>query len=46
LPQEQIKAIILYEGNIIRSNILTFNNEKEVANSATAELLAGLSSWC
>jgi len=46
LPQEQIKAIILYEGNIIRSNILTFNNEKEVANSATAELLAGLSIWC
>jgi hypothetical protein len=46
LAQEQIKAIILYNGNIIRSNILTFNNEKEVANSATTELLAGLSIWC
>ena len=46
LAQEQIKAIILYNGNIIRSNILTFNNELEVPNGTTAELLAGLSIWC
>jgi hypothetical protein len=44
--QEQIKAIILCDGDIIRSNILTFNNELEVPNGATAELLAGLSIWC
>ena len=44
--QEQVKAIILCNGEIIRSNILTFNNELEVPNGATAELLAGLSIWC
>lgn len=43
---EQVKVIILYQGKIIRSNILEFTNEKEVANGATAELLAGLSIWC
>ena len=43
---EQIKVIILHEGKVIRSNILEFTNEKETANSATAELLAGLSIWC
>lgn len=46
VAQEQIKAIVLYEGNIIRSNIITFYNEKDVASQATAELLAGLSIWC
>ena len=46
IAQEQIKAIVLYEGNIIRSNIITFYNEKDVASQATAELLAGLSIWC
>lgn len=43
---EQIKVIILYEGKVIRSNIIEFVNEKEVANSATIEVMAGLSIWC
>ena len=46
VAQEQIKAIVLYEGNVIRSNIITFYNEKDVASQATADLLAGLSIWC
>ena len=43
---EQIKVIILYNGEVIRSNILTFTNEAEVASSATAEVISGLSIWC
>ena len=43
---EQIKVIVLYNGEVIRSNILTFSNEVEVANTATAEVISGLSIWC
>lgn len=43
---EQIKAIILYNDKVIRSNILTFTNEKEVINEATSNFLAGLNIWC
>lgn len=43
---EQIKAIVLFDGKVIRSNILTFSNEVEVANTATAEVISGLSIWC
>ena len=43
---EQVKAIVLYDNKVIRSNILTFTNEIEPASSATAELIAGLSIWC
>lgn len=43
---EQIKVIILYNNKVIRSNILTFTNEADVANQATAEIIAGLSIWC
>jgi hypothetical protein len=46
LASEQIKAIVLYNGSIVRSNIITFDNEREVPNGSTAELLAGLSIWC
>lgn len=44
--QEKIKAIVIYNGKVIRSNILTFYNEKEVVSEVTAELLSGLSLWC
>lgn len=43
---EQVKVVIIYNGKVIRSNILTFTNEKEIASKATAELIAGLSLWC
>lgn len=43
---EQIKAIILYNDKVIRSNIITFTNEKEVINEATSNFLAGLNIWC
>ena len=43
---EMIKAIILFNGKVIRSNILTFTNEKEVINSATTDFLSGLNIWC
>lgn len=43
---EQVKAIVLYNGKVIRSNIITFYSEMQAANVATAELLAGLSIWC
>ena len=33
--QEQVKAILLYNNQVLRSNILTFTNEKEVINDAT-----------
>lgn len=46
IGSEQIKAIVLHKGKIIRSNILTFYNEKEVVSEVTAELLSGLSLWC
>lgn len=37
--QEQIKAILLYNGQVLRSNILTFTNEKEVVNDATLDAI-------
>lgn len=45
---EQVKVIILFNGNIIRSNILTFTNQDEngVSSSATASTVAGLQLWC
>ena len=44
--QEQIKAIILFNDKVIRSNILTFTNEKEVINEPTSQFLQGLNIWC
>lgn len=37
--QEQIKAILIYNGQVLRSNILTFTNEKEVVNDATLDAI-------
>lgn len=44
--QEQVKVIILYNGKIYRSNIITFNNEKQVPNDATIDSLNALSIHC
>lgn len=46
VEKEQIKAIVLFEGKVIVSNILVFTSEIDVASSATTEILAGLSIWC
>jgi hypothetical protein len=35
--EEKIKAVIIYEGNPIYSNILTFENERPVNNPATLD---------
>ena len=42
LQEEQIKAIIIYQGQPYRSNILRFRNEKEVANQATLGAITAL----
>lgn len=44
--QEQAKVIILYNGKVYRSNIITFNNEKQVPNDATIDSLNALSIYC
>lgn len=44
--QEQIKVIILYNGKVYRSNIIIFNNEKQVPNDATIDSLNALSIHC
>lgn len=52
--EEQIKVIVLSpdadnngkHDTIIRSNIITFKNEKEVPNSSTIDMTNGLSLWC
>ena len=48
VESEKIKAVILYDGKIISSNILTFTNEDKegISNAATAKTVAGLSIWC
>lgn len=46
VAEEQIKAIVLYNNQVIRSNIIRFTNEIEVISSATIDAIAGLSIWC
>lgn len=43
---EQIKAIILHKGKVIRSNTLIFQNEREIISGEVAKYVAGLSIWC
>lgn len=44
---ERIKAIVLYNGEVIRSNILTFtNSDPDVVSGATSTQLSGLTLWC
>ena len=44
--QEQIKAVLIYDGTAVTSNILTFTNDEEVVSDATKEFVAGLNIWC
>lgn len=46
MQNEQIKAIILYNGKPYRSNILKFENENEVVNKATIDAIQALSIQC
>lgn len=44
--QEQVKVVILYNGKVYRSNVIIFNNEKQVPNDATIDSLNALSIYC
>lgn len=44
--EEKVKVIILYNDEVIRSNIVTFVNEDEVINGITAAYVNGLNIWC
>ena len=44
--KEMIKVIILYRGDPVRSNIITFENEKEVLNQPTLDAIHALSIVC
>lgn len=44
--EEKVKAIIIYNDKPIYSNILTFENERQVNNPATLDQLNGLNLWC
>lgn len=46
LQNEQIKAIIIYNGKPYRSNILKCENEREVVNKATVDAVQALSINC
>ena len=46
LQNEQIKAIILFNGKPYRSNILKCENEREVVNKATVDAVQALSINC
>ena len=46
LQNEQIKAIIIYNGKPYRSNILKCENEREVVNKATVDAVQALSVNC
>ena len=44
--EEKLKVIILYDNNILRTDILTFTNENEVPSLATIESANALAIWC
>lgn len=46
LQNEQVKAIIIYNGKPYRSNILKCENEREVVNKATVDAVQALSINC
>lgn len=46
IAEEKIKAIILYNGHSIASNIMVFTNEKEVINQATIDVVSAVSINC
>ena len=44
--EEKVKAVIIFDGKPIYSNILTFTNERFVSNPATLDQINGLNLWC
>lgn len=46
LEREQIKAIIFYNGEAIRTNVITFSNEKKVPNGATIDVMSAVRIVC
>lgn len=46
LQDEAVKAIIVYDTKIIRSNILEFKNQRGVASQPTIEAISALSIYC
>lgn len=46
LQNEQVKAIIIYNNQVYRSNILTFQNDQEVVNQTTLNATQALSIVC
>jgi hypothetical protein len=46
LSEEKIKVIILYENTPIRSNVLTFTNEREVVNQVTVDVTSAVQIVC
>lgn len=44
--EEQIKAVLIYRGQVYRSNVLYLTNEKEVANQATINAESALTIHC
>lgn len=46
LRDERIKVIILYNNLVLRSNILTFNNEKDVVSQATIDAMSAVGIVC
>lgn len=43
---ERIKAILIYQGEVYRSNTLTFTNSEEVSNTEILDSLYGLNIYC
>lgn len=46
LAEEKIKVKILYDDQVISSNVLTFDNNREVVNNATLDAATALSIIC
>ena len=46
LRDERIKVIILYDNLVLRSNVLTFNNEKDVVSQATIDAMSAVGIVC
>lgn len=46
VAEEKIKAVVIYEGHSIASNIIVFTNEKEVVNQATIDAVSAVSINC
>ena len=46
IQSEQVKAVLLYNGQVIRSNILVFENKDEVVSKPTIDAMQALELYC